>query len=153
MELKKYLFILFFLLLSCGKYQNLDFDNNYYIAEISGFDQFEEEVIIETVDMLREENSNLFNGKKPLYVRKSAEAKFGDVNYRQLFCQINLNLKLTDLFAEEKAIKYIFLHQIGKCFKLKISENQEDIMFSSFNSYLVPFINEKIPEFSKRLKK
>ena len=144
--------ILFFMLfiISCGKGNN--FENNYYIDKIEGFSSQETLIINQAILELKESSPGLFNGEKPLIIEKTSGSEFGEIDYREFYCQIRLNPQLTSIFSQELALKYLLLHQIGKCHQLPLSFNQEEIMFYQFNSFLIPKIPEKLPDFAKKLK-
>ena len=146
MKIVIFLFSVF--LISCG---SSNFQNNYYIDKVEGFSDRENQVIQEVIAEIKEEKPEVFSGSKPLVITKTSEADFGEIDYREFYCQIRLNPDLTTIFLEDLALKYLVLHQIGRCFRLPLSLDQEDIMFYEFNSFLIPKISEKIPDFAKKL--
>ena len=146
--MKIFLFFTIFLVISCGEKR---YEDNYFIDEVKGFSAQENNIINDLLTEMQIYNPELFSGSKPLLINKNNTAEFGSVEYREFFCEIKINPELTNIFLDELALKYLVLHQLGKCFRLPLSENQEDIMYFKFNSFLVPQIPDKIPEFSKKL--
>ena len=149
--------ILIFLCLCLTACSGSENPKKLYLQDMSSLSDFEQTQIKSAMDLLTQgagENFFSTSGNRPLILQKSflEGTDMGFSQPRTYQCIIGIDTDSDLIRDEPRLIQYVFIHQLGHCYGLDYSSDQDSIMYPTFPGTWDSTVEDKLKDFSKTLR-